>query len=53
MKYAASLLVLGFSPIQYGYQMLQGLWTNIRIYFQHMGSENTPFTQENFFFAGK
>lgn len=53
MKYAASLLVLGFSPIQYGYQMLQGLWTDIRIYLQHLGSENTPFTFENFTFAGK
>jgi hypothetical protein len=53
MKYAASLLVLGFSPIQYGYQMLQGLWTDIRIYLQHLGSENTPFTFENFIFAGK
>ena len=51
LKYAASFLMLGFSPVQYGYQIIQGLWTDIRLMFQNKGEENTPFTFENFKFA--
>lgn len=53
IKNAASFLVLGFSPIQYGYQMIQALWTDIRLMYQGRGDENTPFTFENFAFAFK
>lgn len=53
LKYAASILTLGFSPIQYGYQMLQGFWTDIKIIIQNLGMEDSPFTWENFLFAGK
>lgn len=50
---AASFMMLGFSPIQYGYQLLQGLWTDIRLMYQHSGNAENPFTFENFSFAFK
>lgn len=51
IKSAASFLMLGFSPVQYGYQLVQGLWTDIRLMIQGRGEEDTPFTFENFKFA--
>ena len=48
LRSAASFLMLGFSPVQYGYQILQGLWTDIRLMYQNMGNKETPFTFSNF-----
>ncbi len=48
LRSAASILALGFSPVSYGYQMIQGLWTDIRLGFQGKGDSETPFTFENF-----
>lgn len=52
-KQAASFLSLAFSPVQYGYQLIQQLWNDIRLVIQAKGQENSPFTLENFTFAFK
>lgn len=51
IKSAASFLALGFSPVSYGYQLLQGLWTDLRLMWQSRGLTNEPFTFQNFKFA--
>lgn len=48
IRSAASLLILGFSPIQYPGQLLQGLWTDILLGLQGMGNPDTAFTFDNF-----
>lgn len=53
IKAAASYMVLGFSPVQYGYQLLQGLWTDIRVYLQDRVAGDHTFTLDNFKFAVK
>lgn len=51
IKQAASFLALGFSPVSYGYQIIQGLWNDTRLILQNYGNGETPFTFENFRFA--
>ena len=53
LRSAASFMLLAFSPIQYPGQLLQGLWTDIRMVLQNYGDPDTAFTFENFKFAFK
>lgn len=49
----ASKMVLGFSPAQFGYQMIQGLWNDVRLMLQDKYSGKEIFTLKNMTQAAK
>lgn len=49
----ASKLVLGFSPVQFGYQMIQGIWNDIRLILQDKATGKNVFTLSHMLQAAK